>query len=170
LKKELEALHNGDTIKIIALEEKITTTLHIPELNYPITLKGTVDRMDEFNGVTRIIDYKSGKVLQNQVEITDWNDLITDYDKYSKSFQILCYAYMLNSRSQFLSPIEAGVISFKNLQGDYFLKFAKKESANSRNKDQLITQETLDNLYVQLKKLILEICDSNIAFIEKQLS
>jgi len=169
LKKELEALHNGDTIKIIALEEKIATTLYIPELNYPIILKGTVDRIDEFNGTTRIIDYKSGKVLQNQVEITDWDDLLTDYDKYSKPFQILCYAYMLNSQSQFLSPIEAGVISFKNLQGDYFLKFAKKESAKSRNKDQLITQETLDNFYIQLKKLILEICDPNIPFIEKQL-
>jgi hypothetical protein len=167
LKKELEALHNGDTIKIIALEEKITTTLHIPELNYPIILKGTVDRIDEFNGVTRIIDYKSGKVLQNQVEITDWNDLLNNYDKYSKSFQILCYAYMHNSRSQFLSPIEAGVISFKNLKGEYFLKFAKKESVNSRNKDQLITQETLGNFYVQLKKLILEICDPNIPFTEK---
>lgn len=169
LKKELEALHNGDTIKIIALEKKIAITLHIPELNYPIILKGTVDRIDEFNGTTRIIDYKSGKVLQNQVEITDWNDLLTDYDKYSKPFQILCYAYMLNSRSKFLSPIEAGVISFKNLQGDYFLKFAKKESAKSRNKDQLITQETLDNFYIQLKKLILEICNPNIPFIEKQL-
>ena len=167
LNKELETLKNGDTIKIIGLEEPITTTLNFPELNFPVILKGTVDRIDEFNGVTRIIDYKSGKVLQGQVEITDWDTLLTDYDKHSKSFQILSYAYMLNSERQFSAPVEGGIISFKNLQGNYFLKFAKKESANSRTKDQLITQETLDHFFIQLKKLILEICNPDIPFTEK---
>ena len=130
-------------------------------------LKGIVDRIDEYNGVLRIIDYKSGKVLQNQVEIADWDNLLTDYNKYSKCFQVLCYAYMLNSTKQFSTPFEGGIISFKNLQGEYFLKFSKKESTNSRTKDKLITQETLDHFYIQLKKLILEICNPDIPFTEK---
>jgi hypothetical protein len=169
LNKEIQTLQNGNTIKIIALEQKLNTALDIPELDFPIKLKGTVDRIDEFNGVVRIIDYKSGKVLQNQLEIDDWDNLTTDYEKYSKSFQILTYAYLLNSKSQILNPIEAGVISFKNLQGDYFLKFGKKPSYNSRTKDQLITQETLNDFYIQLKKLIIEICNQNVPFTEKPL-
>ncbi len=31
-------------------------------LDYPVFLKGTVDRVDECDGVLRIIDYKTGKV------------------------------------------------------------------------------------------------------------
>jgi hypothetical protein len=167
LNKELEALKKGNTIKIIALEDNISTVLNFPELNFPVKLKGIVDRIDEYNGVLRIIDYKSGKVLQNQVEIADWEDLLTDYNKYSKCFQVLCYAFMLNSKKQFSTPFEGGIISFKNLQGDYFLNFSKKESNNSRTKDKLITQETMDHFYVQLKKLILEICNPDIPFTEK---
>jgi len=167
LNKELELLKKGHAIKILALEENISRSLDIPELDFTINLKGVVDRIDEFNGVVRIIDYKTGKVLQNQVEIADWNDLLTDYNKYSKCFQVLSYAYMLNSKNQFSTPFEAGIISFKNLQGDYFLKFGKKETVNSRIKDQFITQETLDHFYVQLKSLILEICNPDIPFTEK---
>lgn len=167
LNKELETLNNDNTVKIIALEEKIETELDIPGLDFPVVLKGTVDRIDEYNGVVRIIDYKTGKVLQNQIEIVDWNTILTDYEKYSKSFQVLSYAYLLNSKYKFSKPIEGGIISFKNLQGDYFLKFAKKETTRSRTKTQLITREILESFFVQLKKLILEICNSDIPFIEK---
>ena len=167
LNKELETLNNGNTVKIIALEEKIKTSLNIPELDFPVTLKGTIDRIDEYNGTVRIIDYKTGKVQQNQIEIVEWDDILNDYDKYSKSFQVLSYAYMLNSKHLFSNPIEGGVISFKNLQGDYFLKFAKKEFGKSRNKVQLITKETLGSFHIQLKTLILEICNPDIPFTEK---
>ena len=167
LNKELEILKNGNAIKILALEKNIFMELNISELDFPVKLKGTVDRIDDFNGVIRIIDYKSGKVLQNQVEISDWNDLLTDYKKYSKSFQVLSYAYILNSNDQFSTPFEAGIISFKNLQGDYFLKFGVKESVNSKAKDQLISQETLNNFYAQLQSLILEIFNPDIPFTEK---
>jgi hypothetical protein len=65
-------------------------------------------------------------------------------------------------------PIEAGIISFKNLK-EGFLKFGKKTSTHSRTKDQLITEETLNNFEAELKKLILEICNPEINFIEKEL-
>ena len=169
LNKELGLIKSGNSIKILALEEKITCKLDIPELDFPVNLKGTVDRIDEYNGVIRVIDYKSGKVLQNQVEVVEWDDILTDYVNYSKSFQVLSYAYMLYSQSHFSNPIEAGIISFKNLKGESFLKFAKKDSRNSRNKDALITLTTIDHFFVQLKKLILEICNPDIPFREKAL-
>src|SRR5690606_22462609 len=105
-------------------EKEIKIPIQIPELNFPVYLKGTVDRVDNYNGTIRIIDYKTGKVEQNKVEIVEWEDMTTDYDKYSKSFQVLTYAYMLNELEAFSGSVEGGIISFKNLQGDYFLKFA----------------------------------------------
>ncbi|RIA11036.1 PD-(D/E)XK nuclease superfamily protein [Flavobacteriaceae bacterium MAR_2010_72] len=169
LEKELEAINAGNTIKIIGLEVPYGTYLNLPELDFPVRLKGTVDRIDEFNGVTRIIDYKSGKVIQSQIEIVDWEDLLTDYTKFSKSFQVLSYAYLLHQQDTNCLPVEGGIISFKNLQGDYFLKFGKKDSSRSRTKDQLINQDTLEAFFIQLKKLILELCNPKIPFVEKPL-
>ncbi|EDP72729.1 hypothetical protein FBALC1_16547 [Flavobacteriales bacterium ALC-1] len=165
---EIESLNNGNQIKIIAIEADETIDIEIDGLVFPIKLNGKVDRIDELNGVTRVIDYKSGKVEQNKVEIVNWEDLTTDYDKYSKSFQILCYAYMMHKKSLIELPVEAGIISFKNLK-EGFLNFGKKESSHSRTKDQLITEETLCNFETELKKLVLEICNPNIDFIEKEL-
>ena len=165
---EIEHIKNGDEIRIIAIETEEDVELKIDDLNFPIKLTGKVDRIDQFNGVTRVIDYKSGKVEQNKVEIVDWEDITTDYDKYSKSFQVLCYAYMMHKKNNIQLPIEAGIISFKNLNSG-FLKFGKKDSQFSRTKHQTITEDTLANFETELKKLIVEICNPDIDFIEKEL-
>lgn len=166
---EIETLKQGNAIKIIAIEsDDNKVQLNIPELDFPVYLNGKVDRVDEFNGRTRIIDYKTGKVEQSKVSVVHWRDINTDYEKYSKPYQILAYAYMMNAKTSFTQPVEAGIISFKNLSNG-FLKFAKKESEYSKTKDELITQETLDNYFVELKKLILEICNPDIDFEEKEL-
>jgi ATP-dependent helicase/nuclease subunit B len=165
---EIESLKKGHHIKIIAIEANEKIEIKIEELNFPIKLSGKVDRIDEFNGITRVIDYKSGKVEQNKVEIVNWEDLTTDYDKYSKSFQILCYAYMMHQKKHITLPIEAGIISFKNLNAGY-LKFGKKASTHSRIRNQLITEETINKFEIELKKLIIEICNPNNDFIEKEL-
>lgn len=165
---EIESIEDGNEIKILAIEADETIEINIEGLDFPIKLKGKVDRIDSFNGTTRVIDYKSGKVEQNKVEIADWEALTTDYDKYSKSFQILCYAYMMRQKNLIELPIEAGIISFKNLS-EGFLKFGKKASSHARTKDQLITDETLNNFEIELKKLITEICNPDVNFIEKEL-
>ncbi|WP_422106488.1 PD-(D/E)XK nuclease family protein [Winogradskyella sp.] len=166
---EMEAIKAGNTIKILAIEADETVELQIEGLDFPIKLTGKVDRIDRFNGMTRIIDYKSGKVEQNKVEIVNWDAITTDYDKYSKSFQVLCYAYMTHQKKTIQLPVEAGIISFKNL-GPGFLKFGKKESTYSRSKNQQIDEDTLKNFEIELHKLILEICNPNIDFIEKELN
>ncbi|NNE33211.1 MAG: PD-(D/E)XK nuclease family protein [Winogradskyella sp.] len=163
---EIAQLKAGDQIRIISIEAENCIDIEIPEINFPVKLTGKVDRVDQLNGVTRVIDYKSGKVEKSKVEIVNWEDLTTDYDKYSKSFQVLSYAYMMHRQKQIELPIEAGIISFKNLKGG-FLKFGIKESTHSRKKIQLITEETMGNFEVELKKLILEICSPSLNFIEK---
>ncbi|MFD1616149.1 PD-(D/E)XK nuclease family protein [Gelatiniphilus marinus] len=165
---EIQDLKAGNQIKMIAVEAENNVLIDIPELNFPINLTGKVDRVDEYNGVTRIIDYKTGQVSQNSVEIVDWEAITTDYDKYSKSFQVLTYALMMHQSNQIKLPVEAGIISFKNLNSG-FLKFAKKDSSRSRTKKSLITQETISSFETELKKLVLEICSLDIPFTEKEI-
>ncbi|SEA57906.1 PD-(D/E)XK nuclease family protein [Bizionia paragorgiae] len=167
LNLEIKDLKQGNSIKIIALEQKSEIPIHIPELGFKIALRGTVDRVDEYNGITRIIDYKTGKVNPNEVTIQDWVDITTDYKKFSKSFQILTYAYMMHAQKPLEFPVEAGIISFKNLSAGV-MQFGVKASSYARTKDTKITQNTLDEFEKELKKLIIEICNPAIPFIEKE--
>jgi len=112
---EIKALKSGDAIKIIAIEANNHITIDIDELDFPIRIRGKVDRVDTCNGVTRIIDYKTGHVKHNHVEIVNWEDITTDYKKYSKSFQVLTYAYMMQKSKMINLPVEAGIISYPKI-------------------------------------------------------
>ena len=152
------------SIKIIALEEPMRVSLDIDGIKRSITLKGKLDRIDVVDGTTRIIDYKTGKVERKNVEIMSWENLIDDY-KYSKAFQLLCYAYMYAQKNP-NQPIEAGIISLKNLKEGVLL-FAKKEAPRGP-KQTLIDNETLSEFEVVLHNLIREINDPSIPFLEKE--
>lgn len=166
LNAEIEDIKAGNEIKILQIEANNEVEINIPSLEFPVKLTGKVDRVDSYNGVTRIIDYKTGNVQQNQVEVVDWEDITSDYKKYSKSFQVLTYAYMMYKSHQIRLPLEAGIISFKNLNSG-FLKFAKKESSRGK-KDTLITEDTILAFEIELKSLISEICSQDIDFEEKE--
>jgi hypothetical protein len=166
---EIDDLKSGSTIEIIAIEMKNRIQLDIPKLDFPVFLKGTVDRVDKRNGVIRIIDYKSGKVEKNKVEVVNWEDITTDYDKYSKSFQVLSYALMMDISNRFKEPVEVGIISFKNLSSR-FLKFAKKDRSGAyAKKTELLDDQILSDFSNELNRLIIEICNPSIPFIEKEI-
>jgi hypothetical protein len=169
LNLEMDSLKKGNTIKIISIESDLNIPLEVPELNFPIRLKGKVDRVDEYNGVTRVIDYKTGKVEQNKVQLEHWEDITTDYGKYSKSFQVLCYAFMMNHSKPFTNETEAGIISFKNLKSG-FIKFNKLSRETGKlEKNTHINQEILTDFFKELKHLIHEIFNPEIDFVEKEI-
>lgn len=162
---EISEIKSGNTIQILQIESKLAVPIDIPSLNFPVNIGGKVDRVDMCNGVKRIIDYKTGFVEQGNLELVEWEPLITDY-KYSKAFQVLAYATMINNDVP-VERAEAGIISFKNLQKG-FLKFGTKPSMYSKSKDQIISQETLVLFKEELAKLIIEICNPTIPFTEKE--
>ena len=65
----------------------------------------------------------------------------------------------LTSKRPFIGPVEAGIISFKNLKSG-LLKFAKKDKpgAYAKKITQLSTQ-TMESYEQELKNLILELFD-----------
>lgn len=162
---ELSEVKAGNKIKIVQIETNLGVDVSIPELNFPVKIAGKVDRVDEYNGQLRIIDYKTGKVEQSNLEIIDWEVITGDY-KYSKVIQVLAYTLMMNKNLP-LQGVEAGIVSFKNLQSG-FLRFATKTGVRGP-KNHLITQETLALYSEELKKLILEICDPLLPFTEKEI-
>ena len=161
LKVELESIKNRDAIKIIALEQTFERILSHPNLPFPVLIKGNVDRIEERNGIIRIIDYKTGKVDKANVTLKSWNGLIEDI-KSDKIIQVLAYAYMYETEAKG-KPIEAGIISFKNLKAGFLpFNFKVDKTFNSS-----ITDDILRNYLEQLVLLLSEILDVNTPFKEK---
>lgn len=159
-------LASGHSIKILALEHKASVPFPIRGLSEIMRLKGTVDRIDEFDGQLRIIDYKSGKVTSSELAIFDWDELITDY-KRSKAFQLLCYAYIYCKSERVALPIQAGIISFKNLKPGV-LRLGERQTIRGKI-DPLITKEMLTKFEALAAELIQKILDVDTAFIEKEM-
>nr|WP_315240903.1 PD-(D/E)XK nuclease family protein [uncultured Flavobacterium sp.] len=161
LKMELDAIKNGDTIKIIALEKTFERELNHPKLPFPVLIKGNVDRIELRNGKIRIIDYKTGKVEKVNVILKSWNGLTQEL-KNDKIIQVLAYAFMFEKVGDDI-PMEVGIISFKNLKSG-FLSFGFKEDKELNN---TVTKETLKDYLDEVILLLNEIFNPNIPFEEK---
>ena len=161
LKVELENIKAGDEIQIIALEQTYERLLEHPKLPFPVLIKGNVDLIEKRTGTIRIIDYKTGKVEKATVTLRSWEDLTIDI-KNEKIIQVLAYAYMFEKEAKGV-PIEAGIISFKNLK-EGFLPFQFK---SGKEEIKNIEEEILTNYLEQIVLLVSEILDETIPFKEK---
>lgn len=161
LKIELEEVRNGDVIKIIALEKTFERFLEHPDLPFPVLIKGNVDRIELRNGKVRIIDYKTGKVEKLNVNLKSWNGLTQEL-KNDKIIQVLAYAFMFESEAGAL-PIEAGIVSFKNLKSG-FMPFGFKPDKDLYT---VINNDILKNYLDEIVLLLVEIFDQNIPFEER---
>ena len=163
IKKERQSVLEGNEIKILGLEITFEKQLNFPNLNFPIQLQGTVDRIDLFNNQFRIIDYKTGAVNKADLAMDDW-DVLQNDPKKSALFQVLIYAYALNDRFDSTHGI-MGVVPLRTLDNSFLPASFKKTKRSSE--PLLISENLLQNIENQLHKLITEIFDASIPFTEK---
>ena len=162
LTQEINQLKDNKSLKIIALEKFLETEISIEGLDFPVKIRGIVDRIDEFDGVTRIIDYKTGKVEAKDLKITDFSVLSENY-KYTKALQVMLYSYLYAQDKSFINskPVEAGIISFKNLNSGFLkMNFAEKRGAI----DNLISKENTHYFLDELTRIIKEILNPEVPF------
>ena len=162
LKKELTQIKEGSTLKILEIEKELSSVIQIDGIDYPIKIKGIADRIDEFNGVVRIIDYKTGKVISSDLKLPYFS-LIKDNYKYTKAMQVMLYSFLFKQTFKKNSlPMESGIISFKNLNEG----FLKINFATGRSKDYDVTDEKIDIFMIELKEIIKTILNPKINFVE----
>ncbi|AWA29299.1 PD-(D/E)XK nuclease family protein [Flavobacterium magnum] len=166
LTAELELLKpkngvEGDSVKIIALEQNYSRLLEHPDLPHPVLIAGNVDRIELRNGKIRIVDYKTGKVEARDVTLKQWENLTQDI-KSDKIIQVLAYAFMYAPEVR-TEETEVGIISFKNLKSGFLpFNFKQEKSVVS------VVNEALAEKYIdQLVLLLKEILDPEIPFAEK---
>lgn len=166
-KEQKELRSEGGHLFIIGLEMhlKKSLTLNIQNEDKTVNFTGFIDRIDEFNGEKRILDYKSGKCTKSDVKITAAPKKVTDDEgrinhlvkklKSSKyAFQLLVYN-MLFFEKFGEYPGKTGIISMVNLkEGPFYLENELTD-----------TIEELMNLFENaLAQIISELYDTEIPF------
>jgi hypothetical protein len=122
-----------------------------------------VDRIEERNGVIRIVDYKTGKVDANSLKLPDVLALTPEIEN-EKTIQLLCYAMMFeNHELRKNRDITAGIISFKNMKKG----FLPVVIGTGEEAVHVISNEMIEDFKVIIKLLILEIFNPEISFKEK---
>lgn len=101
--------------EIIGLEEELSTTVQVNGM--PITLIGKGDRIDLQHGKIHVLDYKTGKVEQKDLEFENISDVIED-PKKSKIFQLFMYACVFKRDKNFAAiaekyDITCAIVSFR---------------------------------------------------------
>ncbi len=144
--------------EIIALEKKFETEIFVNEKK--ISLYGYFDRID-YNSATneyRIIDYKTGKVDKRDLYIKEWQQLI-ESEKFTKSFQVLFYAYLFHKKHADILLLQTGLISMVKLSAGYQEPHLPDEVTNINS----IT----NNFEEVLKILLSDILNSNQPFAQR---
>ena len=155
IQNELNDLNNGSKIKIIALEKPIKEFLNL-ENRTKVSITGVIDRIDEKNGVIRIIDYKTGLVNSSNLTIKEMSLICSDPLR-TKAMQLMCYVWMYH-KSNKCEKISAGIISFRNLSNG-IMRLKIKNSQTD-----LIDSSSIVSFEKELKGLIIEIMDPKINF------
>ena len=159
IRNEIKDIELGNEIEIIALEKKIECELNFKKLKNNVKLRGVIDRLDKRNGIIRIIDYKTGLIKTNEVTV---KTLSSSFDlSHLKAMQLLCYALMYFKNNPECNKLEAGLISFRDLNKG-MIKFGIKESSAPPN--HLINSAIIEEFEGLIKNLILEIMDPNHPF------
>lgn len=117
VEKTLDLDENYAPFKILALEEKLQVEIRTNDAKWPVAkLGGYVDRVDEKDGIVRIVDYKTGKVDKLQLNLDD-PEVLPD-NKTKEAIQTFMYAWMYH-KTHGSPAIKASILPLKTVVQGY---------------------------------------------------
>lgn len=116
---EMKALETHG-IELVMLEGELRKTL------VNAAIYGKADRIDRFDSVLRVVDYKSGKVEAKDLQLAgDWKGQLMSGNK-GKALQTMVYAWLAWHKLE--EPVKAGIISMRNHRSGFqALKIDKRD-------------------------------------------
>lgn len=138
-----------DPLFIEQLEGKLTheEIIQIDQMSFPIKFVGYIDRIDRIgDDYYRVIDYKSGKVTDDDIKMRSDKDAFTNLTVPKHSLQLCLYSMLFKSQYGHL-PSEARIQSLINNKDEFALRFDKRTDLNEVPE---IFQEGIQILITQL--------------------
>ena len=149
---------NGD--HIIAVEKNMRHALQIncEGKSLHVNLRGIADRIDRVDGLTRVIDYKTGNVTLAELKRNP--DAVFSNDKetvHEKAFQLYFYLLMSLHTPEIATHadnLSAGIITFRKLNEGFL----------SLNIQKMSTEEAIIEFETHLKGLLEEMYNPTLPF------
>jgi len=162
LDKEIAQLKEGHTIQMLMSEEEMQIPLNISinGTETAVTIEGTADRIDYFDGTLRIVDYKSGSVDPSDLKKSEKDT--TPYDVPDKWFQVMTYAWLYCRKHGYNGNFQAGIVPLRSLNAGF-------ASARWEN-ETLLTSQHVDAFEEMLTELLSDIMAPDNSFEMKQSS
>ena len=151
------SLVKNNKLRILGIEKEEKFELETDLFEKPVKLHGKIDRIDELNGIKRIVDYKTGTT--KSLNLSNFEDLILDEDK-AHAFQTLFYSLLKQGIFDKDEQWQAGNI--------YLKEKSKKFKPLHINKDDVIDNQKLDDFKTVLHQLLEDIIDVNTGFKNKE--
>lgn len=143
----IAAAHN---LEIIATEQDYSHTLW-EQQGHAVRIGGRVDRIDRLDGVLRVIDYKTGSLMDSEIDFSNRKKTMP-----GKWLQLMCYALMYKRRFPSDESLRTGI---------YPLRYLKSDVRLARwNQQDEITPEMLDTFEEQLCETMGEIFSDELPF------
>jgi hypothetical protein len=111
-------------IDIIMLEVKLSKSIELELAGQTKTIhfSGLVDRIDKVGDAYRVIDYKSGKVTDKDVNFKKLDNPMLSFKNCKHALQLALYCLFFKERFNHF-PSEAKIISLVDVKKDYRLNF-----------------------------------------------
>lgn len=116
-----------------------------------IKIKGRADRIDRFGGKIRVIDFKTGDVKKEKLQIRQWDDLLTK-PEYDKALQLAIYGWLYSRHYNSTFP-DSGIISFRLLKEEFIRVRLPADQ-----------DDPLKHIESVLTKIITQIYDASVPF------
>lgn len=151
-----KSLKNGGSWVILGLEQRLEKKIILPQKSLEINVYGFADRIDRWNRLVRILDYKTGYVNPSTLKKVDIDELFSD-TKNEKAIQLLTYAWLLKDRFP-KENLQSGIIALRNVNDPYVFLGASA--------DEPLSEEKLNSFENSLLDFFNELFDEKIPFVQ----
>jgi PD-(D/E)XK nuclease superfamily len=129
VQKTLDADEKYAPFKILSMEKTYFHTLSLSN-KQSLKLQGTIDRVDEKDGLIRIVDYKTGYTTNYDFYYNDEEEVLSKTNK--EAFQTLFYSY-LYFKSTGHTRIQPVIVPLKKISEGYRIVNEKEGPLQEKN-------------------------------------